>query len=88
MNISVFLFISWNKNNNRNKPMINYIFNNKVLNLNVLINTLTAYMLLGFLDDLVIPNIQYIFRYNRFCMKLSVWVLVIGLCCFFRCKIN
>ena len=68
--------------------MLNYLYKNKVLSINVLVSTLTAYMLLGLLDDCIIPNIQYILKYNRFCMKLFVWIFVIVICSLLEIKIN
>ena len=67
--------------------MLNYLVLNNILTLQVIINTFTAYVMLGLFDNILVPICeQYMLNeereilYHRFCVKLSIWLCMILFC--------
>ena len=68
--------------------MFHYILNNKIISIQMVITTFTAYGMYGFFDDVLLPlTDKYINKkdhkliYDRFCTKVTIWLLLIS-CCF------
>ena len=67
--------------------MLNYLVLNNILTLQIIVNTFTAYVMLGLFDNILIPICeQYMLNeerevlYYRFCVKLSIWIILILFC--------
>ena len=67
--------------------MIKYITDNRILSLGVIMNTLTAYLLFGVIDDIIVPTCEcYLYKfehkinYHRFSTKLMIWLLFLLYC--------
>ena len=67
--------------------MLNYLVLNNILTLQIIVNTFTAYVMLGLFDNILIPiceqymmNEQREVLYYRFCVKLSIWIILILFC--------
>ena len=67
--------------------MITYLISNKVLSIHIFLNTVTAYLFLGLLDDITVPfcenyisNKQREILHYRFITKFIVWIIVVSIC--------
>ena len=67
--------------------MITYLINNNVLGITILLNTVTAYILLGFLEDIIVPWCENLISkqerdilISRFIVKVLIWFLIVIFC--------
>ena len=67
--------------------MIPYLKKKNIVSINIILSTITGYVLLGFIDDITVPLLEcYLSKkekeimYHRFMTKTFVWLIVVLLC--------
>ena len=67
--------------------MITYLIDNNILGITILLNTVTAYILLGFLEDIIVPWCENLISkqecdilISRFIVKILIWHQLIRIC--------
>ena len=67
--------------------MIPYLKKKNIVSINIILSTITGYVLLGFIDDITVPLLEcYLSKkekeimYHRFMTKMFVWLIVVLLC--------
>ena len=64
--------------------MIPYLKKKNIVSINIILSTITGYVLLGFIDDITVPLLEcYLSKkekeimYHRFMTKTFVWLIVV-----------
>ena len=67
--------------------MIPYLKKKNVVSIDILLSTITGYVVLGFIDDITVPLLEcYVSKkereilYHRFMTKMMVWLIVVLFC--------
>ena len=75
--------------------MFDYLKTNHILSLSIIVNNLTAYVLLSLMDQLIVPTIsKFILKrhvsidYPVLLVKVSMWLLVLNYCRYMKYRLS